>query len=131
MNFVKLIAEIGINHDGSLDKCKKLIDGSYKANCEYIKFQYRNLNRTYISTKEIGDEILSKEIKRCYLRPKDLLSLNQYGKSLGLKVGISFFCIEDIDDFEDELNQFDFFKVPSPEMNNLCSVQLEHMIKSI
>ena len=118
MNFVKLIAEIGINHDGSLDKCKKLIDGSCKANCEYIKFQYRNLNRTYISTKEIGDEILSKEIKRCYLRPKDLLSLNQYGKSLGLKVGISFFCVEDIDDFKDELNQFEFFKVPSPEMNN-------------
>ena len=63
MNFVKLIAEIGINHDGSLDKCKKLIDGSYKANCEYIKFQSRNINRTYISTKEIGDEIVIKRSK--------------------------------------------------------------------
>ena len=94
MNFVRLIAEIGINHDGSLEICKKLIDGSHKANCEYIKFQYRNLNRTYISTKEIGDEILSKEIKRCFLSPNELLSLNQYGKSLGLKVGISFFVLK-------------------------------------
>ena len=69
MNFVKLIAEIGINHDGSNDKCLKLIEGSHSSGCEYIKFQYRNLNRTYSSINEIGDEILCKEIKRCFLKP--------------------------------------------------------------
>ena len=118
MNFVKLIAEIGINHDGSNDKCLKLIEGSHSSGCEYIKFQYRNLNRTYSSINEIGDEILCKEIKRCFLKPDELISLTHFAKKLNLKVGISFFCVEDINDFKNELDKFDFFKIPSPEMNN-------------
>ncbi len=118
MNIVNLIAEIGINHDGSKDKCMELIFGSYKSGCQFIKFQYRNLNRAYTSMNEIGDEILSKEIKRCYLDPQDILKLSAYGKKLNLKVGISFFCLEDISDFKNELETFDFFKIPSPEMNN-------------
>ncbi|KGF91724.1 MULTISPECIES: N-acetylneuraminate synthase family protein [Prochlorococcus] len=118
MNSVELIAEIGINHDGSIEKCKKLIDGSNHSGCKYIKFQYRNLNRSYHSEKEIGDEILRKEINRCFIKPQDLINLTEYAKSLGLFVGISFFCSDDINDFKKDLKKFDFFKIPSPEMNN-------------
>jgi N-acetylneuraminate synthase len=35
------IAEIGINHNGSLDLCKKLIDGAAVAGCSAVKFQKR------------------------------------------------------------------------------------------
>jgi N-acetylneuraminate synthase len=35
------IAEIGINHNGSLDLCKKLIDGASVAGCSAVKFQKR------------------------------------------------------------------------------------------
>ena len=38
----KIIAEIGINHNGSLDLVKKLIDIAVIANCDYVKFQKRN-----------------------------------------------------------------------------------------
>jgi N-acetylneuraminate synthase len=38
---VYIIAEIGINHNGSLDIAKKLIDGAVLAGCNAVKFQKR------------------------------------------------------------------------------------------
>src|SRR4051812_17538526 len=38
---VFVIAEIGINHNGSLDLAKKLIDGAASAGCDAVKFQKR------------------------------------------------------------------------------------------
>ena len=37
-----IIAEIGINHNGSLDTAKKLIDVAAVAGCDAVKFQKRN-----------------------------------------------------------------------------------------
>ena len=39
---VKIIAEIGINHNGSMDECKKLIMLSKVAGADYAKIQKRN-----------------------------------------------------------------------------------------
>jgi N-acetylneuraminate synthase len=36
-----VIAEIGINHNGSVEIAKKLIDGAVEANCNAVKFQKR------------------------------------------------------------------------------------------
>lgn len=38
---VYVIAEIGINHNGSLDVAKKMIDGAVLAGCDAVKFQKR------------------------------------------------------------------------------------------
>jgi len=38
----KVIAEIGINHNGDVDIAKKLIDVASVAGCDYVKFQKRN-----------------------------------------------------------------------------------------
>jgi|SRR5688572_16409416 len=38
---VYVVAEIGINHNGSLDTCKALIEASAKAGCDAVKFQKR------------------------------------------------------------------------------------------
>ena len=40
-NGVKIIAEIGINHNGSMDIAKRLIDVALVAGCDYAKFQKR------------------------------------------------------------------------------------------
>ena len=45
-----IIAEIGINHSGSLETCKKLIDASKEAGCDAVKFQKRTVDVVY--TKE-------------------------------------------------------------------------------
>jgi N-acetylneuraminate synthase len=116
---MKIIAEIGINHDGLIQKAKKLIDESFHNCVDAIKFQYRNLNNTYSdNANEIGDEILSKEINRNYLSPDELIDLSSYAKGLGLEVGISFFDVKDIEDFEEMIEIFDFFKIPSVELTN-------------
>ena len=44
-----IIAEIGINHNGSLEMAKKLIDAAIKASCDAVKFQKRTINVVYSS----------------------------------------------------------------------------------
>ena len=39
MTDVFIIAEIGINHNGSIDLAKKLIDMAVRAGCDAVKFQ--------------------------------------------------------------------------------------------
>ena len=41
VNHTNVIAEIGINHNGSLDLAKRLIDAANIAGCDYVKFQKR------------------------------------------------------------------------------------------
>ncbi len=47
---VYVIAEIGINHNGSLDIAKKLIDAAADSGCDAVKFQKRTIDVVY--TKE-------------------------------------------------------------------------------
>ena len=41
MSKTEIIAEIGINHNGSIDIAKKLIDAAVLSGCDYVKFQKR------------------------------------------------------------------------------------------
>lgn len=41
-NMSLIIAEIGINHNGSMEHAKKLIDQAYDSGCDAVKFQKRN-----------------------------------------------------------------------------------------
>jgi len=47
MSKIFIIAEIGINHNGSLKIAKKLIDSAADAGCDMVKFQKRTLNLVY------------------------------------------------------------------------------------
>jgi N-acetylneuraminate synthase len=42
-----IIAEIGINHNGDIEICKKLIDKAISAGCNAVKFQKRDLESVY------------------------------------------------------------------------------------
>ena len=44
---VFVIGEIGINHNGDLSIAKKLIDLATEAGCDAVKFQKRNVEKTY------------------------------------------------------------------------------------
>lgn len=110
----KVICELGINHFGSIQLCKNLINNAKLANAWGIKFQYRNLRSYFKLVKkngEIGKEIIDAELKKNYLAPKDIVNLSNYAKQIGLMSGISFFDKDDINDFKKY--QFDFYKVPS------------------
>lgn len=110
----KIICELGINHFGSIQVSKKLINYAKEANAWGIKFQYRNLEKYFNLAKrngQIGKEIIDTELKKNYLTPTNIIKLSQYAKKIGLTSGISFFNKDDINDFKKY--QFDFYKVPS------------------
>lgn len=51
----KIVAEIGINHNGDLNITKKLIDAAILSGCQYVKFQKRTVDDVY--TKEELDKL--------------------------------------------------------------------------
>ena len=50
---VYVIAEIGINHNGSMEICKDLIDIATESGCDAVKFQKREIDQVY--TQEFLD----------------------------------------------------------------------------
>ena len=48
-----IVAEIGINHNGDMSICKKLIDVAADSGCDAVKFQKRDLDKVY--TQEFLD----------------------------------------------------------------------------
>ena len=110
----KLIAEIGINHNGNFLEAQKLIDIASSTDCWGVKFQYRNLHNYFLNSSkssELGKEIIDKEIKKNYLTSKEICKLANYSKKKGLKVGLSLFTKKDFRFFKNY--RFDFFKIPS------------------
>ena len=103
-----------------MGKAKRLIQQSRDAGCNGIKFQYRNLKTVYAeNANEIGDEIISTQIKRTHLDAQQILSLRDFARSIGIEAGISFFTTEDLGDFSSLEKDFDFFKIPSAELLNI------------
>jgi N-acetylneuraminate synthase len=47
MSNCKIVAEIGINHNGSIENAKKMIDVAFEAGCDYVKFQKRTIDKVY------------------------------------------------------------------------------------
>lgn len=114
---VKIIAEIGINHRGSVDVAEELAYIASASGAWGVKFQYRSSD-FYYSVSEIGDEIISQELERSYIPPDDILDIARKAKRRGLQVGISFFKFSDTRDFGSAISEFDFFKIPSAELKN-------------
>ncbi|WP_405605384.1 N-acetylneuraminate synthase [Polaribacter sp. Asnod1-A03] len=84
-----VIAEIGINHEGSLKVAKEMVDAAFKAGAECVKHQ------THIVEDEMsgaakkvipGNANVSiyEIMKRCALNEKDELELKEYVESKGM-----------------------------------------------
>jgi N-acetylneuraminate synthase len=85
------IAEIGINHNGSLENAKKLIDLAKRAGCDAVKFQKRTLDIVY--SKAILDSprdspwgTTTREQKEgLEFDRSDYLEIDEYCKKIGIK----------------------------------------------
>lgn len=70
-----LIAEIGVNHNGSLDEAFFLIESAANAGCNAVKFQFRSknlYNSELLNTYDLGTQYIISEIERTYLNINDL-----------------------------------------------------------
>jgi len=90
-----LIAEIGINHNGSLKLAKKLIDLAKKYNFNAVKFQKRNLDicipehqKNQIRNTPWGVMTYLEYKKRIEFGLKEFKEINRYCK----KIKIDWFC---------------------------------------
>ena len=122
---VKIIAEIGVNHNGDIVLAKKLIDEAKKSGADCVKFQtfkadslvtktakkaqYQNLNYD-------SDESQYMMLKRLELTPDMHKEIILYCEEKNIEFLSSGFDIESID-FLSKLGQ-KIFKIPSGEITN-------------
>ena len=117
-----IIAEIGINHGGSLDVAKSMVDLIFHSGCECVKHQ------THIIEDEMTEEAkaifppnANKSIwdvmKECSLKLDEEQELKEYAENLGL-IWISTPFSRMAADFLDEID-VPAFKIGSGEADNL------------
>lgn len=79
-----VIAEIGINHEGSFDKAVQMVDDAYKAGCECAKFQTHVIEDEMIPNNVIpgnAKESIWQIMKRCALTAAEEAKLKTYVES--------------------------------------------------
>ena len=122
---MKIIAEAGVNHNGSLETAKKMVDAAVEAGADYIKFQTFQTEALVTALCETADYqkenagATSQEemLKSLELGYDDFRELKNYCKEKGIGFLSTAFDEESID-FIASLNP-DFMKVPSGELTNL------------
>ena len=103
-----IIAEIGINHDGSLKQAKELIKSAAESKADAVKIQVRDLNATYNKTilkdtlkAEHGTQYLLNELIKTELSRKDLTELKDLAENLGLIFIATPFDLPSVDFLEE------------------------------
>ncbi|MDO4187955.1 MAG: N-acetylneuraminate synthase [Lachnospiraceae bacterium] len=124
-NKVLVIAEAGVNHNGSLDNAKKMIDAAADAGVDIIKFQTfkseglvtKNASKASYQEANTGnsDSQLSM-LKKLELSEADHIELKKYCDQKGIEFLSTPFDNDSIN-FLDKLG-IRFWKVPSGEITN-------------
>lgn len=126
MGKTMIIAEAGVNHNGSMELARQLIDTAEVAAVDYIKFQTFKaqtlVNRSAVQAdyqrKNIGKaESQLDMLKKLELSFPDFITLDEYCKGKGIRFLSTPFDPESID-FLASLGM-DYMKVPSGEITNL------------
>lgn len=127
MSKTLIIAEAGVNHNGSIEIAKQLIDVAADAGVDYVKFQTFiaeevisvNAKKASYQVENTGkaDESQLEMVKKLELSLQDHLDLIAYCKQKNIKFSTTAFDFKSIA----LLKQFnvDFIKIPSGEITNL------------
>ena len=123
-----VIAEIGINHNGSLERAKELLDAAAEVGCDAVKFQKRRLADLY--TREVLANPNRFEEGFQYFIP--ILQESEFGRAEydelhrhALSRGLEFLCTafdEASVDFLDPY-QLPAYKVASADFTNFILIQ--------
>ena len=123
---VKIIAEAGVNHNGSLKTAKQMVLAAKGAGADYVKFQTfcpEKLVSKYAGKAEYQKQATGAEesqlemLGRLALSQEDFKELKEYCSQQGIGFLSTPFDIESIH-FLDKLGM-DFWKLPSGELTNL------------
>ena len=126
MKHVIIIAEAGVNHNGSFELAKKMVDAAKEAGVDYVKFQTFNpkkLVSKYAEKAEYqkettgSDETQLQMLQKLTLTEDNFLSLHDYCREVGIGFISTPFDLDSITFLE--TFDMDFWKVPSGEVTNL------------
>jgi sialic acid synthase SpsE len=122
-----VIAEVGINHEGSLEKALQLVDAAAGAGAEVVKFQCHITDKEMVPTDmtpgEISTEKLWDIIKRCELTEAQEREVQAYCRRKGVIYLSTPFSREAADRLD--AMGVPAFKIGSGECNNIPL--LEHI----
>jgi len=120
---VKIIAEIGINHNGSIDECKKMIMLAKVSGCDYAKIQKRNPDicvpekQKSVMRKTPWGEMTYLEYKyRLEFNEEQIKELCEYSNSIGIEF---FASVWDLDSVKLMAKYTRIVKLGSPVINDL------------
>lgn len=122
-----IIAEAGVNHNGSLEMAKQLVDVAKQAGADAVKFQtFKAENLVTKSAKQADYQVENlKEstsqldmLKKLELTFEEFTALQQYCTDKGIEFLSTPFDYESVDFLFDEL-QIKTAKIPSGELTNL------------
>jgi N,N'-diacetyllegionaminate synthase len=126
MNSVVIIAEAGVNHNGSIDKARKLIAAAALAGADFVKFQtfITELNISKKAKKasyqirniQNPEETQFEMVKKLEFNFEDFRQLKDYCETKGIGFLSTGFDLPSLN-FLDHIGQT-FFKIPSGEITN-------------
>jgi N,N'-diacetyllegionaminate synthase len=126
MKKVIIIAEAGVNHNGSLELAKQLIDAAAEAKADYVKFQTFKADKLVSKKAEKAsyqknntdkqEETQYAMLKKLEIPNEWHFELIEYAKSKNIVFVSTGFDEESID-FLDSIG-IPFFKIPSGEITN-------------
>ncbi|MDB3873564.1 N-acetylneuraminate synthase family protein, partial [Pelagibacteraceae bacterium] len=123
---IQIIAEAGVNHNGSLKNALKLVDMAKKSKADFVKFQYFNPDEQVTGkSKKANYQIKNFKtknnsqksmLKKLSLDEKELVIIKNYCKKKKIKFLLSIFnpsLVKNLKKFE-----IDCIKIPSGEITN-------------
>jgi N,N'-diacetyllegionaminate synthase len=120
---VFVIAEIGINHDGSVTQAEKLIDAAVASGADAVKFQSFRVDRLMIPSKDRyaqqmdGTESAYQMLRRCELSWEDQAKLKEHADMRSIQF-LSTPFDEESADFLDSLG-VPAFKIASSDLTHV------------
>ena len=126
MSKVVIIAEAGVNHNGSLEMACRLADEAKHAGADYVKFQ-TGIPENVISVRAEQAEYQKHNtgtsesqldmVRKIMLRPDDFKPLKEYCDSIGIRFLSTPFDLDSIDILKPL--EMDLWKIPLGEITNL------------
>lgn len=117
------IAEIGINHNGSIEKAVKMIDYAIKADCSAVKFQTFDLKNMLLRNTNLADyqkkdsnKSMFEMLEKYNLKPDNFILLKNYCKKKKIKFLSTPFDLESLY-FLNKIG-VSAFKVSSGDLDN-------------
>ncbi|WP_415313776.1 N-acetylneuraminate synthase family protein [Candidatus Pelagibacter sp. Uisw_106] len=126
-----IIPEVGINHEGSIQKAFRLIDSAKNSGAEIIKFQCHITDKEMIKTADkpgkISNETLWDIVKRCELTMEEEYKIKKYAEKNKLIYLSTPFSKEAVDRLM--RLKVSAFKIGSGECNNYPLIEYIAKIK--